>query len=93
MRHKKMLAGIVTVGALAIPATPAAAISSADACAADGGTYVKDGSTAQCVYPVGNSHNTKTTDQKGSFNSSHEEGYENPNGNRPPGQQGGDTLP
>ncbi len=89
----KALAGVLAVGALSITAAPAVAASGAQACADAGGTYQKTGSTAQCVFPVGNSDNTKVTDQKGSFNSSHDEGYTNPNGNRPPGQQGGDTLP
>ena len=54
--------------------------------------YVKDQGTASCVFPVGNSDNTKVTSQKGSFESSHGEEFTNPGGNEPPGQQGGDTL-
>ncbi len=87
-----------TVGAAAIavglmlPAAPALAASDAQACEDAGGTFVKDGGTASCQFPVGNSDNVKTTSQKGSFESSHGETRTNPGGNQPPGQQGGDSL-
>jgi hypothetical protein len=84
-------AAALTLG-LMIPAAPAFAISDEQACEADGGTYEKSGGTATCIYPVGNSHNVKTTSQKGSFESSHGETKTNPGGNQPPGQQGGDSL-
>jgi hypothetical protein len=84
-------AAALTLG-LMVPAAPALAISDEQACEADGGTYVKEQGTASCRFPVGNSHNVKTTSQKGSFESSHGETKTNPGGNQPPGQQGGDTL-
>ncbi len=61
-------------------------------CNAEGGTYYKDGPVAVCEFPVGSSDNVKTTDQKGSFNSSHTETKTNPGGNQPPGQQGGNDI-
>jgi hypothetical protein len=91
--RSKVVAGALSIGALAILAAPASGISSEQACEDAGGTYVKTGGTADCQFPVGNSDNVKTTSQKGSFNSSHEEGLTNPGGTNPPGQQGGDTLP
>jgi hypothetical protein len=84
-------AAAATLG-LMVPAGPAFAISDEQGCEADGGTYQKTGGRASCVYPVGNSHNVKTTSQKGSFESSHGETRPNPGGNQPPGQQGGDSL-
>ena len=57
-------------------------------CLDAGGTYSKDGPVASCSFPVGNSGNVKVDDQKGSFESSHPQGYVNPGGSRPPGQQG-----
>ena len=57
-------------------------------CLDAGGTYSKDGPIASCSFPVGNSGNVKVDDQKGSFESSHPQGYVNPGGSRPPGQQG-----
>jgi hypothetical protein len=87
---------IITAGAVALsfalPATPAFAESDAQACEDAGGTYSKEQGTSECQFPVGNSHNVKTTSQKGSFESSHGEEFTNPGGNQPPGQQGGDTL-
>lgn len=94
--RRKILAGIVAIGALAIPAAPASAASAEQACFDSGGTsYDKVNGENICTYPVGNSDNTKTTTQKGSWSSDggHDEGYANPNGNMPPGKQGGDTLP
>ena len=84
-------AAALTLG-LMVPAAPAFAISDEQACDAEGGTYVKDQGTASCQFPVGQSHNVKTTSQKGSFGSSHDETLTNPGGNQPPGQQGGNTL-
>jgi hypothetical protein len=84
---------ILAVAAALLLATGSAlAESSAQACSDAGGTYTKDGGTAICTFPVGNSDNTKTTDQKGSFSSSHPEEKTNPGGTKPPGQQGGNTL-
>lgn len=93
--RRKVLAGIVAIGALAIPAAPASAASAEQACLDSGGTYDKVNGENICTYPVGQSDNTKITTQKGSWSSDggHDEGYTNPNGNMPPGQQGGDTLP
>jgi hypothetical protein len=63
------------------------------ACEAADGTYViGDGGVKTCEFPVGNSDNTKTVEQKGSFNSSLDESYVNPGGNEPAGQQGGNKL-
>ncbi len=56
-------------------------------CAEQGGVYAKDGNVVTCTFPVGNSDNTKVDDQKGSFQSSHPQGYTNPGGSKPPGQQ------
>ncbi|HEU4657412.1 MAG TPA: hypothetical protein VFR97_07795 [Capillimicrobium sp.] len=92
MRAHRMLVAGVAVCALAIPGAAALAASPADECAATGGTYSKDGGTAVCTYPVGQSDNTKVTSQKGSFNSSHDETFENPGGTFPPGQQGGNDV-
>jgi hypothetical protein len=77
---------------LVVGAAPASAISDRDACEAQDGTYVKDGGTATCKFPVGSSDNTKDVSQKGSFGSSHDESLTNPGGNQPPGQQGGNRL-
>jgi hypothetical protein len=90
--RRKALASVLSVGALAISAAPAFAESDAQACEDAGGTYTKVQGVSSCAFPVGNSHNVKTTSQKGSFESSHPEGKTNPGGNQPPGQQGGDTL-
>jgi hypothetical protein len=92
---RKMLAGVVAVGALAIPAAPASAASAEQACIDAGGTYTKVNGENSCAFPVGNSDNTKTTSQKGSWNSDggHQEEFTNPGGNQPGGQQGQDTLP
>lgn len=83
---------VVAVGALAaglsFSAGTAFGASDAQLCEAAGGTYTKVGPVSTCEFPVGNSHNVKTDDQKGSFKSSHPEGYINPSGHRPPGQQG-----
>jgi len=84
---------VVAVGALAAGfAVAAGGTAQADSdrqlCEAAGGSYTKVGSVSTCEFPVGNSHNVKTDDQKGSFKSSHPEGYINPGGHRPPGQQG-----
>jgi hypothetical protein len=84
--------GVLTAAALSISAAPAFAISDEQACTDAGGTYTKDGGTASCAFPVGQSDNVKTTSQKGSFGSSHGETLENPGGNEPPGQQGGNTI-
>jgi hypothetical protein len=84
-------AAALTLG-LMVPAAPALAISDAQACDEAGGTFVKEQGTAECQFPVGKSGNVKTTSQKGSFQSSHQEEFTNPGGNQPPGQQGGDTL-
>jgi hypothetical protein len=93
--RRKMLAGFVAIAALAIPAAPAMAVSPEQACIDSGGTYDKVNGLNTCTYPVGQSDNTKVTDQQGSWSSDggHDEGYTNPNGNEPPGKQGGDTLP
>lgn len=91
MRHR-MLAGILSATALSMSATPALAASPEAECEATGGTYDKSGSTAQCIYAVGQSDNTKVSGQKGSFNSSHDESYKNPGDNLPPGQQGGNDV-
>jgi len=84
-------AAALTLG-LMVPAAPAFAASDEQACTEAGGTYVKDGGTASCQFPVGNSDNTKTVSQKGSFGSSHDETLTNPGGNQPAGQQGGNRL-
>lgn len=89
--RKAAAAGALVLGLMA-PAAPALAISDQQACEEAGGTFVKERGTAECQFPVGKSHNVKTTSQKGSFQSSHEETFTNPGGNQPPGQQGGDTL-
>ena len=89
MRSISRLAALAAVAAgLTIPAGTAFADSDEQICEAAGGTYTKVGSVSTCEFPVGNSHNVKTDDQKGSFKSSHPEGYINPSGHRPPGQQG-----
>jgi hypothetical protein len=90
--RRKVLAGVLSAAALAVAASPAFAESDQQACEAAGGTYTKVQGVSSCAFPVGNSHNVKTTFQKGSFESSHDEGLINPGGNLPPGQQGGDTL-
>jgi hypothetical protein len=87
----KLAAGLATF-ALLVAAAPSFAASDEQACTDAGGTYVKEQGTASCQFPVGNSANVKTTSQKGSFGSSHDESLTNPGGNQPPGQQGGDTL-
>lgn len=88
----RRIKSVVAVGALAagltVPAGTAFADSDKQLCEAAGGTYTKVGSVSTCAFPVGNSHNVKTVDQKGSFKSSHPQGFINPGGNRPPGQQG-----
>lgn len=88
----EVLTGVGLVGWALAPAGTAFAASPQAECEATGGTYSKDGSTATCTYPVGNSDNTKETTQKGSFNSSHPESKKNPGGNYPPGQQGGNDV-
>jgi hypothetical protein len=90
--NRKALTALLATAALALAAAPAYAESDAQACEASGGTYTKTQGVSSCAFPVGNSHNVKTTFQKGSFESSHPEGLINPGGNLPPGQQGGDTL-
>ena len=90
-RPTKALITGLCAGALAVPGYALAA-SPAQQCEAAGGEYVKSGSSAKCVFPVGNSDNTKVVDQKGSFNSSHDEGYTNPGGSKPPGKQGGNEV-
>jgi hypothetical protein len=78
---------------MTVLAAPAASAASPQAeCEAAGGTYSKTGSTDTCTFPVGKSDNTKESTQKGSFNSSHDEGYKNPGDNLPPGQQGGNRV-
>ena len=92
---KRVRTTIAAIGAAALiggGAGAAFAASPADQCAAAGGTYSKDGGTATCTFPVGQSDNTKVTDQKGSFNSSHDETLTNPGGTQPPGQQGGNDV-
>ena len=89
---RKTLVAVLSVTAAVATAAPAHAVSDEQACADAGGTFTKEQGTASCVFPVGNSHNVKTTSQKGSFESSHGETLTNPGGNQPPGQQGGDTL-
>ncbi len=92
-RAARRIAGAAALAVgLMVPAAPALAASDAQACEEAGGTFVKDGGTASCQFPVGNSDNVKTTSQKGSFGSSHDETRTNPGGNQPPGQQGGDSL-
>ena len=88
---RRTAAGAAALGLL-VAAAPASAISDEQACTDAGGTYVKEQGTASCQFPVGNSDNVKTTSQKGSFGSSHDEALTNPGGNQPPGQQGGNTL-
>lgn len=88
---RKIAVVFASLGALALPAIALGAPSQAE-CEAAGGTYTKEGSVATCTFPVGNSDNTKVTEQKGSFNSSHPEAKTNPGGNQPPGQQGGNDL-
>jgi hypothetical protein len=92
MKRKATIAALLTAGAFAVSASPALAESDEQACTAAGGTYTKTQGVSSCAFPVGNSHNVKTTFQKGSYESSHPEGKINPGGNLPPGQQGGDTL-
>lgn len=89
---RKTLTAALSTAALAVTAAPAFAISDEQACTDAGGTFVKEGGTSSCQFPVGQSDNVKTTSQKGSFQSSHDETRTNPGGNQPPGQQGGDTL-
>jgi hypothetical protein len=89
---RKGAAALASGALLLATAAPAFAISDEQACEAEGGTYVKEGGTASCRFPVGNSHNVKTTSQKGSFESSHGEQFTNPGGNQPAGKQGGDTI-
>jgi hypothetical protein len=90
MRRIALIAA--AAGALAVP-MPAVAASPASECEAAGGEYQQAANgTKDCVFPVGNSDNTKVTSQKGSFNSSHDEGYTNPGGSQPPGQQGGNDI-
>jgi hypothetical protein len=83
---------LAVTGALLVAVTPALAGSDATACFAAGGTPSKEGGTTICTFPVGNSDNTKITEQKGSFQSSHPEEKINPGGTKPPGQQGGNTI-
>jgi hypothetical protein len=90
-KRKAAVAGVVAAVALGVPGG-ALAISDEQACENAGGTYTKSGSTSSCAFPVGKSDNTKTTSEKGSFQSNHPEQKTNPGGNQPPGQQGGDTL-
>lgn len=89
---RKSTAALVSGALLLATAAPAFGASDEQACEAEGGTYVKERGTAECQFPVGNSDNVKTVSQKGSFGSSHDEGFTNPGGNPPPGQQGGDRL-
>jgi len=91
-KTRRGFAALLAVAALGATAAPALATSDAQACEDAGGTFVKDQGTASCQFPVGNSDNVKTTSQKGSFGSSHDETRTNPGGNQPPGQQGGDSL-
>lgn len=85
--RKAFAAGALTLG-LMVSAAPALAASDAQTCEAQGGTFTNDSGTKSCALPVGNSDNTKTTSQKGSFSSSHPSEFRNPGGNQPPGQQG-----
>ena len=91
-KTRGVFAALTAVAALGVTAAPALAESDAQACEEARGTFTKEKGTASCAFPVGNSDNTKTTSQKGSFESSAEETKTNPGGNQPPGQQGGDTL-
>ena len=91
-RVKGTIAAIGAAALMAGGAGAALAASPAQECADAGGTYTKTGSTATCTFPVGNSDNTKVVDQKGSFNSSHDETFTNPGGTQPPGQQGGNDV-
>jgi hypothetical protein len=86
------LAAALAVGALALVPSTAIGASPEALCQAEGGVYTKVGSVATCTESVGSSDNTKVTDQKGSFNSSHDESYTNPGENLPPGQQGGNEI-
>ena len=88
----KTAATLVSCALMLATAAPASAISDEQACTDAGGTYTKQGGTASCAFPVGNSDNVKTTSQKGSFGSSHDEQRTNPGGNQPPGQQGGNSI-
>ena len=85
-------AAAVMAAALLVATAPAYAVSDAQACDDAGGTYTKEGGTSSCALPVGQSDNVKIIDQKGSYKSSHPEEKTNPGGNKPPGQQGGDSL-
>ena len=89
---KKGITALAVGAALALAPMAATASSPEQQCTDAGGTYSNNGGTKSCAFPVGNSDNVKTTDQKGSFNSSHPEGKTNPGGNKPPGQQGGNDL-
>jgi hypothetical protein len=92
---RRVKATVAAIGAAALMAGGASAALGASAesqCEAAGGTFTKSGGTSTCTFPVGNSDNTKVTDQKGSFNSSHDETLTNPGGTQPPGQQGGNDI-
>ena len=92
---RRVKATIAAIGAAALMAGGAGAALGASAesqCEDAGGMYTKSGGTATCTFPVGNSDNTKVTDQKGSFNSSQGESLTNPGGTQPPGQQGGNDI-
>jgi hypothetical protein len=91
-RVRTTVAALGAAALIAGGAGAAVAASPADECTAAGGTYSKDGGTSTCTFPVGQSANTKVTDQKGSFNSSHDETLTNPGGTQPPGQQGGNDV-
>jgi hypothetical protein len=78
MRTKSRTALFAMASALLLAATPASAGSDAQACSDAGGTPSKEGGTSICTFPVGNSDNTKITEQKGSFQSSHPEEKTNP---------------
>lgn len=89
---KKAIAALAAAAVMALLPGVVMAESPREQCEAAGGIYSNQGGTKSCAFPVGKSHNVKTTSQKGSFNSSHPESKTNPGGNQPPGQQGGNDL-
>ena len=62
MRKGELIPAVAA--ALLLATGSALAESAAASCTAAGGTYTKDGGTAICTFPVGNSDNTKITDQR-----------------------------
>lgn len=79
---------LIIVAVAALLPTGAYAISDQEACEANGGTFSKVNGQSSCSLQTGNSSNTKTTTQQGSFESSQPTTYTNPGGSQPAGQQG-----